>query len=59
MSIMGLRNKNGQMITHFTCTSCKNTQLIDFRYYPICKKCKKINTKLQKRAEKKKKEENP
>ena len=59
MSAMGLKNRKGQMILCFTCKQCRQQEIVDFRAYPICKKCNKINTKLAKREiEKKKKEEN-
>ena len=59
MGKMGLRNEKNQMILIFTCRQCNKVQVEDFRYYPICKKCYKTNTKLAKREiEKKKKEEN-
>lgn len=59
MLSMGMKNSRGQMVLCFTCTQCKKREVIDFRFYPICKKCNKINTKMRKReVEKKKKEEN-
>ena len=55
-----MKKANGQMKLCFTCTQCKIQEVIDFRFYPICKKCNKTNTKMRKReVEKKKKEENP
>lgn len=43
----------------FTCIQCKQEEIVDFTYYPMCRKCKKTNTKLEKRRlEKEKKEKN-
>jgi len=56
---MGIYKANGQKVVCFSCTQCRKQQIIDFRFYPICKKCNKNNTKMAKRqAEKEKKEEN-
>jgi Zn finger protein HypA/HybF involved in hydrogenase expression len=49
MGNMGIRNKNGQIISVFTCLQCHSMQLTDFRYYPICNKCNKTNLKIAKR----------
>ena len=56
MLSMGMKNSRGQMVLCFTCTQCKRKEVIDFRFYPICKKCNKANVRLAKRE---KKEENP
>ena len=53
---MGIYKANGQKVVCFSCTQCKKQQIIDFRFYPICKKCNKTNIKLAKREKKK---ENP
>lgn len=59
MSKMGIYKANGKKVVCFSCAQCNKQQQIDFRYYPICKKCKKTNVKLAKReVEKRKKEEN-
>jgi len=59
MLSMGIKKSNGQMKLCFTCSQCKRKEIVDFRFHPICQKCKKTNTKLAKREiEKKKKEEN-
>lgn len=55
MVTMGIKKANGQKVLCFTCVQCKKKEVVDFRQYPLCKKCDKTNAKLAKRG---KKEEN-
>ena len=56
---MGIFKSNGQKVQKFTCNQCKQQNRMDFRFYPLCKKCKRTNLKLAKREkDKEKKEEN-
>lgn len=45
MLSMGIKNVHGQLVLSFTCIQCKKQHVVDFRNYPICKKCDKFNNK--------------
>ena len=45
MFSMGIKNVHGQLVLAFTCLQCKKQHVVDFRNYPICKKCDKFNNK--------------
>lgn len=45
MFSMGIKNVHGQLVLSFTCVQCKKQHVVDFRNYPICKKCDKFNNK--------------
>lgn len=55
---MGIRNKNGQPVLIFNCVQCNAKNKTDFRTYPICKKCNKVNERLAKRNKNGHSEEN-
>ena len=57
MGKMGIRNRNGQIVSVFTCIQCHRRQLTDFRYYPICNKCNKNNLRIAKRSKSRPSEE--
>ena len=46
---MGIKKLNGQKVLCFTCVQCKKEEVVDFRQYPLCKKCNKNNERLAKR----------
>ena len=50
---VGVYKANGNRVVCFTCIQCDRKQLVDFKFYPICKKCNKINTKVLKIQEEK------
>lgn len=45
MPKMGIRKVNGQKKLSFTCIQCNKRDLVDFKYYPVCKNCNKFNNK--------------
>ena len=58
---MGIKKLNGQKVLCFTCVQCKKQEVVDFRQYPLCKKCNTSNKRLAKRNKNEhpeKKEEN-